>query len=481
MRRSTVAVMLLAAAVASAAADPPRRSSLREQVGVHRVQVDAVVLPRGDDPSACRLLQPSDILARVSGEEWAVEAIDWDDSGVRESRSLHSSDACLQVAVYVGRFTWQPTVACPFDPRIRIDSSYAPPAGFHHDFQHDAFLAARSIAGGLRDCDRAAFWVAGPGHALHTRWVHGPAEALRVLDELEQAAIGSPTDSPDILETPGLQHWTDLVAALASIRGRKDLVVIGEMDEWVYRHGYDPWRLASLADDARRARVTIHRVSLAPGGRVYLPGSAETLATGGMLFRGGARARITEEVRRRAFCRARLTLVPPPGARPRRIRSVSLEDRSGRFDLAGTAWLVEHSPSHEETLAHALAAGDADPHLHLQILGVDRCSPAATPRSFRCEARLLVRPSGPLPAEPAAAGLALWNGSRSEFSHLYALDAGGPLRAPRSLRLPFTSSRGRRTLCVLLFDPDGTFLASSCRGLRVPPPRDTAESSPSSR
>ncbi len=467
-------VFLVAASPAVAGA-APRPSSVRAEVTVERVQVDVIVLPGGDDPRSCREVGPEDLVARVAGENWDVEAIDWEESGLRGERSRRAGDACLQLAVYLGAYAPAVPLDCPWDPHMREGAPFEPPSGgMHPSWGADIALAARRIVDGLGDCDRVTFYrKRSSSTMIHTTWIRGRERARAVLAAILSGRTSDPGVRADILVQPWSGGWEPIVAALGATPGHKDLVVI-DGDDLAHFTGEDPWRLADLAETARKARVTIHRVDPVGEGRVSVPGTGDALATGGLVIRGGARARVTEEIRRRAWCRARVTLVPPAGARRERYRSVAVASRTGGFEVVGTSWLVDRQVHRDEELASYVGAGEGDRGLAVRVEGVGNCASPGGKRDVTCEVRVLVRPSGPVPVEPAAAGVALWNGSRTEFSRVYGLVAGGDLEFARRIRLPFTSRRGRRTLCVFVFDRAGTYLGSGCRGIVVPPATRTA-------
>ena len=463
-------VLLLAVLLAAYAGDPLTVTG-RDEVTVRRVQVDVVVVPHGDDPRSCRDLDPGDLVARVGHRTWRVEAIDWEGAGVQEGRSVEAEESCLQLAVYLGRYSTAVPMDCPWIPGMRLAAPFEPPSrDMHAGYGHDVYLAVRRLVEGLRPCDRVSFWRKRNSSVMeHTRWVRGREAGLAVLDALESGDRTDPRIDALLLEQPWDGGWDAIVPALGALPGPKDLVVVDASDR-VFFTGEDPWRLAHLVESARRARVTIHRVDPVTEGRVNVPGTADALATGGLIVRGGARARLTEEIRRRAFCRARVTLAPPGGIEPQRYRTVSFAVPSGRFDVVGTSWLVEDGAARrqERRLADWLRAGEGDHGLAVAIRKVSGCAASGRGKWQRCEADVLVRPSGPLPVEPAAAGVASWSGGKAEFAHVYGLAPGGPVERTRRIRLPFRARPGRRTLCVMVFDRQGTFLGSACRTVHVP-------------
>lgn len=444
-------------------------SSYRETVDVRRSIFDITLVPRDASAGECRSVGPAELAVQIDGKPAAIRALDlaqtWEEGDQRKT-------ACLNLVVYLGFFRSFEPYQCEVDPtdslrRIR----YTPPASFNPSFRTPVFRYAREMLENLAPCDRAMLYSKKNDIMYHTDWFHGVAEVIEGLSALQKCVTGqSHCEDSLLVGTPWDGAWLGIVGALTEVPGRKDLVVYDSSDLRLTT-GVDPWTVADLAERARQAQVVIHRVDVAPTGRVDIPGSEVSLATGGELFRlRGEGEKILGTLRDRARCRYTVTVVPPfekeSSDRKALFHTLSVMDRTDHFDVKHPAYVTgnEQRQGPENVTPFTLVAG-AGRDLGLELEDPVDCVPAGR-KMWRCSLAAELVPLGSETQTVEGATVAIFSGSRLEYEHSYRFE---PVACDdrKRVHLPIEMADGWKSLCLMVRGKDGRFLASACRSMEA--------------
>ncbi|GEM_PF-6598803 len=180
--------------------------------------------------------------------------------------------------------------------------------------------------------------------------------------------------------------------------------------------------MPKLAEMARRGRVTVHLVDLAPDGRIIVPGAEIASHTGGLTMKLGARRGdvMLDRLRARAACRFILTFIPKDEKKEEQYRRVRIIDREGRFDASHPQWYAARRDGALRNTASRWLLSEADRYVTVKIGEVSaRESIGRSTLASSIPVELTHKRHGEIVIDRIIVGV--FKGSRVEFEESYSL------------------------------------------------------------
>lgn len=446
-------------------AEPTTGSERQASVTVLIKQLDITIVPRSIPSISCAKIGIDDLRLSINGQPRQILGLD----PVGHARRSSTPDRPPEVADSVPPGL---TMLLVFDEEslgrerrrvcghTRITSSRG--MGAYGASTRALAWAREMLERAFHDGDRVAISSFSGWPRIHTPWIDNQKDALLALDEFEADSWlfrSGGTHANDLFWWRG---WTDLVDALGSYPGRKDVFLLASD---VLATAEQAEEMAALSQHAQAGRVVIHTVDLAWDRRI-LPLGLGPFARhlGGQMFTNGQRLTDAVEAVRDRDCRFVLSFRPDEDdgrSFPPRIR---VEPVSKEFEVRfGVSYDDEtDAPSTEASNLPRLLLPQWGEGIEIEA-GLWPLSPL--PGGRRWNALLLARITVDDPlAIPGKSSLeaVVSRGSKIEWhgeKNLLDLEPRDREGSKRVVAFPLTVPTGLIEFHVGVRDADGSFIA----------------------